>query len=126
MTTPVSRASTNAWELIDKEKRRDLVLRRISIVAWSVTFFIVLVVAVIIGQQVALTMKRVDVGVAPADAVYWAALPLVAVVGVLSVLIATLSTIGIFLRLRTASLTEIRLRLAALEDLIAARAEPER
>jgi hypothetical protein len=34
------------------------------------------------------------------------------------VLIATLSTIGIFLRLRTSSLAEIQLRLAALEAML--------
>lgn len=51
-------------------------------------------------------------------AVYDAALPLVAVVGVLSLLIATLGTVGIFLRLRTASLSEIQLRLANLEDMV--------
>jgi hypothetical protein len=39
------------------------------------------------------------------------------------VLVATLSTIGIFLRLRTASLTEIQLRLAALEDVLGAQAD---
>jgi hypothetical protein len=40
------------------------------------------------------------------------------VLGALAVLIATLSTIGIFLRLRTASLIEIQLRLAALEEIL--------
>ena len=43
------------------------------------------------------------------------------VVGCFSVLVATLATIAIFLRLRTASLTEIQVRLAALEEMIAAR-----
>jgi len=39
------------------------------------------------------------------------------------VLIATLSTIGIFLRLRTASLIEIQLRLAALEEILTRKAQ---
>jgi hypothetical protein len=37
--------------------------------------------------------------------------------------VATLSTIGIFLRMRTATLSEIQLRLAALESMLAA--EPD-
>jgi hypothetical protein len=36
-------------------------------------------------------------------------------------LIATVSTIGVFVRMRAASLHEIQLRLAALEDLLASR-----
>jgi uncharacterized membrane protein len=45
------------------------------------------------------------------------------VVGVLGLLVAILSTVGIFLRLRTASLSEIQLRLAALEEMIASHLE---
>jgi hypothetical protein len=41
--------------------------------------------------------------------------------GMLSVLIATVTTIGMFVRMRTASLHEIQLRLAALEELLAAK-----
>ena len=37
----------------------------------------------------------------------------------MSVLIATLATVAVFLRLRTASLSEIQLRLAALEEMLA-------
>jgi uncharacterized membrane protein len=47
--------------------------------------------------------------------------PFIIVLGVLSVLVGTLSTVGIFLRLRTASLVDIQLRLAALEDMLAGR-----
>ena len=36
----------------------------------------------------------------------------------ISLLIGTLSTVGIFLRLRTASLGEVQLRLAALEEML--------
>jgi hypothetical protein len=52
-----------------------------------------------------------------------AAMPLFIVLGLLSVLIATLSTVGIFLRLRTASLAEIQLRLAALEEMLTTRSD---
>lgn len=50
-------------------------------------------------------------------------MPLVVVLGTISLLIATLSTVGIFFRLRTASLAEIQLRLAALEDVL--RSKPD-
>jgi len=63
------------------------------------------------------------VGALPWATVFAAAMPLVIVLGLLSVLVATLSTIGIFLRLRAASLAEIQLRLAALEDMIAAQGD---
>ena len=49
-----------------------------------------------------------------------AAIPFVTTIGMLSVLIATLSTVAVFLRLRTSSLAEIQLRLAALEDMLTA------
>ena len=42
-----------------------------------------------------------------------------ATLGLVSVLIATLATVAVFLRLRTASLNEIQLRLAALEEMLA-------
>jgi len=41
----------------------------------------------------------------------------------LCLLIAALSTVGVFLRQRTASLAEIQLRLAALEDMLGARGD---
>ncbi|HET8650890.1 MAG TPA: hypothetical protein VFL95_12670 [Gemmatimonadales bacterium] len=58
------------------------------------------------------------VGVVSSGPFWAAAIPFLITLGVLSLLVATLSTIGIFLRLRTASLSEIQLRLAALENLL--------
>jgi len=121
MTNPHGKDSERVWAAIEAEKRRDRLLRRVSIVAWSVTFVIVLVLTVLIGAQVSQIMRAVAVGAAPWTAVIWSAVPLVVVLGVLSVLIATLSTIGIFLRLRTASLSEIQVRLAALEAMLTSR-----
>ncbi len=50
-------------------------------------------------------------------------LPLVAVVGSISLLIAILATVGVFLRFCTASLSEIQLRMAALEERFLAQSE---
>ena len=93
-------------------------MRRTSVIAWAVTFTALLAFALISSQHILLARQRFAVGVDSPVALYDAALPLVAVVGVLSTLVATLSTVGIFLRLRTASLSEIQLRLAALEEML--------
>jgi predicted transporter len=123
MTNGSHSGSNNAWAIIDQEKRRDRLLRRISIAAWSVTFLIVVIIATMIGIQVTEMWKAAREGMVPYSTVIAMSMPLVIVLGMLSVLIATLSTIGIFLRLRTASLTEIQLRLAALEDMLASRGD---
>lgn len=116
MTSPSP--ASEAWSLVEKEKRRDRFIRRISIAAWTVVFLIVLLLAVLTGAQVADMLKVFAGGGAPWTAVFWSAMPLLIVLGTISLLIATLSTVGIFLRLRTASLTEIQLRLAALEEML--------
>jgi uncharacterized membrane protein len=119
MTTPSSSASAKVWQAIESERRRDRVLRRVSLTAWAATIFFALVLAIIVCVHVAQLARSARVGVVTWTTVVGATVPLVIAFGLLSVLIATLSTIGIFLRLRTASLAEIQLRLAALEDLIA-------
>jgi len=114
-------ASDKVWAMIDEEKRRDRFIRRVSIIAWSITFVIALLFTIAVGLQVAEMARRMAVGVVPRSFVIEAAMPLIVVLGFLSLLIATLSTVGIFLRLRTASLMEIQLRLAALEEMLASR-----
>jgi ABC-type dipeptide/oligopeptide/nickel transport system permease component len=112
-------ASANAWAMIEKEKQRDRLIRRISISAWTVTFIIVLAFVIMTGMTVAQMVQGWSAGALPFLSVLGAAIPLFVVLGMLSVLIATLSTIGIFLRQRAASLNEIQLRLAALEEMLA-------
>ena len=112
------------WDAIDGEKRRDRLLRRVSITAWSVTLVLVVALAVMVGIQVVELAKGAMVGAVPWMSVVGVAMPLVITLGMLSVLVGTVSTIGVFLRMRTASLTEIQLRLAALEDMLVTRGEP--
>ena len=126
MTKQTVSASGKVWEAIENERRRDRLIRRVSVTAWSITFFFVAILAVLVCLQVAQFAKGAMVGALPWVTVFAAAMPLVIVLGLLSVLIATLSTIGIFLRLRTASLTEIQLRLAALEDMLGAQGDAGR
>ena len=126
MTKQTALASGKVWEAIENERRRDRLIRRVSIVAWTFTFAFVALLAVLVCLQVLELAKGAMVGALPWMTVFGAAMPLVIVLGLLSVLIATISTIAIFLRLRTASLTEIQLRLAALEDMLAAQGDVER
>ena len=115
----------DVWTLIEAEKRRDRTIRRISIIAWSVTFLVLLVFAAITGAEVIRTLELVQVGAMGREAVFAMLMPLIKVVGAVSLLIAVLSTVGMFLRLRTASLSEIQLRLAALEEMLLSRSGGE-
>ena len=109
-------------ELVERERRRDRTIRRLSIVAWAVTFVAVVLFAGIVVLRLIHIAQLVSVGIVRQQALWQAAVPLIAVLGVLSLLVAVLATVGVFLRLRTASLVEIQLRLAALEAIIAERA----
>jgi hypothetical protein len=123
MSTTTASASSNVWEAIDTEKRRDRFIRKVSIISWTITFLLVVALGAILVSQVifvAKTLGGVGMGWQLALPLM---MPLVISLGILSVLIATLSTVAIFLRLRTSSLNEIQLRLAALEDMIVARTD---
>ena len=123
MTTHTTSRSSKVWESIEQEKGRDRFLKRVAVAAWTVTFILVMILAVMICVQVAQMARLALVGALPWVGVVGAAMPLVIVIGLLSVLVATLSTIGMFLRMRAASLTEIQLRLAALEGMLASQEE---
>jgi hypothetical protein len=114
-------AADRTWALIENEKRRDRFIRRVSIAAWTTTFVLVLLIAALVALQVADMARARLLGAVPWSAVIGSAMPLIDVLWKLSLLVAALSTVGIFLRLRTASLAEIQLRLAALEEMIAKR-----
>lgn len=114
-------AQDDMHEIIDRERRRDRVLRRIGFVAWAITFVMLLIFAAFTTANIVRMKQMLAAGVVGEDAVAHATIPLVAVIGVLSLLIATLTTVGIFLRFRTANLIEIQHRLATLEEMIAGR-----
>lgn len=119
MTTQPTSASSSTWAAIEKERRSDRTLRRVTVTAWTITVILVMILGVMVGMQVAQLAKAALVGAVPWISVLGVAMPLVIVLGILSVLVATLATIGMFIRMRTASLTEIQLRLAALEGMLA-------
>jgi hypothetical protein len=118
MTAPHASATDKAWARIEDEKRRDRFLRRVSTVAWTITFVIVLGYGILTAWQVWEMYRAYLVGAMPFLTVVGMITPLIIVLGVVSLLIALVATIGVFLRLRTASLNEIQLRLAALEEML--------
>ena len=119
MTDSTRTASDRAWAAIAEEKRRDASIRRIGKIAWSVTLLVIVAYAVITGATVWQFLRLMNVGAMSWPAVLASITPFVQIVLALCVLVATLSTIAVFLRLRTASLSEIQLRLAALEEMLA-------
>lgn len=108
------------WESIQAEKDRDRSIKRISRWAWIVTFVALLLVAVSVGWNVWLVLVGALKGNVSYTQVFRTAMPLVWVLGTISFLIAILSTVGVFMRFRTASLGEIQLRLAAVEEMLSA------
>jgi hypothetical protein len=120
MSTQVSPASERVWSVIEREKARDRLVRRISVAAWSVTGAAVLFFGAVTVAEVWRLARHAAAGVLIWSAVFERAIPLVAVIGALGLLVGVLSTVGIFLRLRTASLSEIQMRLASLEEMVAA------
>jgi predicted lysophospholipase L1 biosynthesis ABC-type transport system permease subunit len=112
--------SSRVWDAIENEKRRDRFLKRVSILAWTATFVLAALMTVVVGIGAAQFAKSAIAGQLPWMTVAGAMIPLFVALGGLSVLVATLSTLAMFFRLRTASLHEIQLRLAALEEMLAA------
>lgn len=123
MSTGLSPASERVWSVIEREKRRDKLVRKVSVAAWSVTAGTVLVFGAVTSIEVWDMMRLALEGMAPWSFVFRSTIPFVAVIGILGLLVAVLSTVGIFFRLRTASLSEIQLRLAGLEEMIASHLE---
>lgn len=121
-STP-STAADRTLSFIDNEKRRDRFIRRVNVIAWVATFLIVLLVGAMTAVSVVEMAKAQSVGAVPWMTVMATAMPLIDVLWKLGLLVASLSTVAIFLRIRTASLTEIQLRLAALEEMLASRSD---
>ena len=105
-------------ELIEAEKGRDRTLKRISTGAWILTFVALLFTAVGVGFNVWWAAEAFLRGQAGMDVIFREAMPFVWIVGAVSLLVAVLSTVGVLLRFRAASLDEIRLRLAAVEQML--------
>lgn len=118
MNQPILPERGDVSTIIESERKRDRLVRRVSFITWGVTLAVMLIFAGIVGADVANTIARVRAGVASSSSVLHALLPLLGVVGGTSLLLALVSTVGVFLRFRTASLADIQLRLAILEAML--------
>ena len=113
----------DVWDQIDRDKRTDRRIRRVIVIAWSVVLLMLLIYATLVLLDVARSWELAGMGgMSPTDAIL-SVMPLVYAVGAISLVLATLSTIGAFLRSRTATLSEIQLRLAGLESILRAQAD---
>ncbi|MCE7991597.1 MAG: hypothetical protein HEP71_06440 [Roseivirga sp.] len=106
------------WDLIDREKKRDKMIRRISRVAWGATLVMLLVFLTFTLIDLSRQMDLYSKGIIPYASVLNAVVPFAVILGSLSLIIAILSTVGVFLRLRTTSLLEVQQRLANLEQMV--------
>lgn len=113
-----SNKTADPWALIEKEREAERSLRRVARTAWIVAFVVMGTFVVTTLVQVIEMARAAAVGAVPWSTAMALATPLLTQLGILSVLVATLSTIGMFTRLRAASLAEIQLRLAALEEML--------
>ena len=116
---------SDVWDQIDRDKRSNRTLRRVVIIAWTTVLLTLLVYAGLILFDVARAWQLWSRGAMSSSDVIRFLLPLVYVIGLVSLLIATLSTIGALIRSRTATLGEIQLRLAALESILRARPDSD-
>ena len=123
MTNPrTDRPMTDtAWSAIETERRRDRWLRRACVGAWVWTLALALLLVAAFVAPILQMFHAARAGDVPWLTVVGSAMPLFGALWTLSLLVASLATVGVFLRLRTASLSEIQLRLAAMEDIIANR-----
>ena len=117
--TPKLSTSEQAWAMVENEKRREARLRKISKAAWTSAFVVVSAFSIIWGVYIVQLTQFYGLSRLPdRENILRSAIPLFVALGFMSVLVATVSTVGIFLRFRAASMTEIQLRLAALEEAV--------
>jgi hypothetical protein len=115
--------SGRVWEQIEKEKGRDRLIMRLCIAAWVGAGIVVLAASILIGLQAKEIFGGFIGGALPFSTVAGTLLPLIGMLWNLCLLVAALATVGVFLRFRSASLAEIQLRLAALEEMLASRGQ---
>jgi peptidoglycan biosynthesis protein MviN/MurJ (putative lipid II flippase) len=110
------------WAWIDEERRVDKKVRTFAYRAWVTTVGALVVYGVFVLIELAIVIMGLVRNDGSTREVLFrivdTLMPLVWVIGAVALIAAVLSTVGVFLRLRTASLTEIQQRLAALEAML--------
>jgi hypothetical protein len=125
MNESTAKQKERVWKLLEAEKKRDRVLQRIGTGAWIITLAALVFTAMGIATSVWWAIQAYQAGQVGVGVIFREAMPLVWAVGGVSLLVAVLATIGVFLRLRAASLDEIRVRLSALEGMIDGQTWPD-
>ncbi|MBO3698628.1 hypothetical protein [Roseivirga sp. E12] len=104
------------WKMIEREKRKDKSLTTISTVAWIVTLLVVCAFMVLTFMDFSQQMNLYKKGVTSYESVISTLVPFLIILGIFSLIVAIVMTIGRFMRLRTANLLEIQQRLTLLEQ----------
>ncbi len=112
------RTDDAVWQMIEKEKKKDLFIKRISKIAWAVTLIMLGVLLIFWGMELSRTLGLYKAGAVSYATVTAVMYTMVRVIGIFAFIIAIISTIGVFIRIRTTSLMEIQQRLANLEQMI--------
>lgn len=113
-------AGDQVWNMIDKEKSKDKSIRIINRVSWGVTLLVLLIFLVFTIMDFTKHIELYQQGVVSYPMVIKTLVPFLIILGSLSLVVAIISTLGTFLRLRTTSLLEIQQRLGNLEEMITA------
>lgn len=106
------------WDIIEREKRTDKMIKWVNRIAWSVILVVLLVFLVFTIQDYSRTMSLYQKGLIPLANVKLTVTPFLKVLGLLALIVGVLATVGMFLRLRTTSMLEIQQRLANLEQIV--------
>ena len=121
MTKMNEQSKDAIWEMIDREKKKDLLIKRVSKVGWIGTVVMLLVFLTLTLIDLSRMVELYGKGLVSRESVINTIIPFAIVLGGLCLIIAILSTIGMFLRMRTTSLLEIQQRLASLEQMVVAK-----
>lgn len=106
------------WDIIAREKRRDTMVKWVSRGAWVLVLAVLTVFLIFTIQDYIRVQELYKARVVARATVKETFIPFLVILGCLSLIIAVLATIGMFLRLRTTSMLEIQQRLANLEQMI--------
>lgn len=106
------------WGLIEKENKRDRIIKRISKGGWFVTLLVLFLFLVFTVIEFLHTYEMYVSGFVAFQNVIDTLIPFLVILGIIALIVAILATIGMFLRLRTSNLLEIQQRLTNLEGML--------
>ncbi|OEK01868.1 hypothetical protein BFP97_10230 [Roseivirga sp. 4D4] len=112
----IEKSNDAVWKMIEREKRKDKSISRISTAAWATTLLVVCAFMVLTFMDFSRHISLYKKGVISYESVTSTLVPFLIILGVFSLIVAIVMTIGRFMRLRTANLLEIQQRLTLLEQ----------